>query len=73
MPVCRPGAALRAGLVNEVVPHDELMPRVMQLAGFTSAGEKSDMLMKVKELIEYRNHATLDEAYKNERAGTWIL
>ena len=60
--------ALRAGLVNEVVPHDELMPRVMQLAGFICEG-KFDMLMTVKELIEYRNNASLEEAYKNERAG----
>lgn len=60
--------ALRAGLVNEVVPHDELMPRVMQLAGFICEG-KFDMLMTVKELIEFRNNATLEEAYRNERAG----
>jgi len=60
--------ALRAGLVNEVVPHDELMPRVMQLAGFICEG-RFDMLMTVKELIEYRNNATLEEAFKNERAG----
>lgn len=60
--------ALRAGLVNEVVPHDELIPRVMQLAGFICEG-KFDMLMTVKELIEFRNKATLEEAYKNERAG----
>jgi len=60
--------ALRAGLVNEVVPHDELMPRVMQLAGFICEG-REDMLMTVKGLIEYRNNATLEEAYKNERKG----
>lgn len=60
--------ALRAGLVNEVVPHDELIPRVMQIAGFICEG-KFDMLMTVKELIEFRNNATLEEAYKNERAG----
>jgi enoyl-CoA hydratase len=60
--------ALRAGLVNEVVPHDELMPRVMQLAGFICEG-KFDMLMTVKELIEFRNNATLEESYSNERAG----
>lgn len=60
--------ALRAGLVNEVVPHDDLMTRVMQLAGFICEG-RFDMLMTVKELIEYRNNATLEEAFKNERAG----
>ncbi len=60
--------AFRAGLVNEVVPHDELMTRVLQLAGFICEG-RFDMLMTVKELIEYRNNATLEEAYKNERSG----
>lgn len=60
--------ALRAGLVNEVVPHGELMPRVMQLAGFICEG-KYDMLMTVKELIEFRNGSTLEGAYKNEREG----
>jgi len=60
--------ALRAGLVNEVVPHDELIPRVMQLAGFICEG-KYDMLMTVKELIEFRNNSTQDEAYRNERSG----
>ncbi len=60
--------ALRAGLVNEVVAHDNLMSRVMQLAGFICEG-RFDMLMTVKELIEYRNNSTLEEAYKNERAG----
>jgi len=60
--------ALRAGLVNEVVPHDDLMPRVMQLAGFICEG-REDMLMTVKELIEFKNNATLEDAYKNERTG----
>ena len=59
--------ALHAGLVNEVVPHDQLMIRVMQLAGFICEG-KFDMLMTVKDLIEFRNNATLDEAYENERS-----
>lgn len=60
--------ALRSGLVNEVVPADELMPRVLQLAGFICEG-RSDMLMTVKELIEFRNNATLEESYKHEREG----
>lgn len=60
--------ALRAGLVNEVVPHDELMKRVMQIAGFICEG-RFDMLMTVKKLIEFRNNATLEGAYQNERAG----
>ncbi len=60
--------ALRVGLVNEVVPHDELMNRAMQIAGFICEGN-FDMLMTVKELIEFRNNATFEEAYQNERAG----
>jgi len=60
--------ALRTGLVNEVVVHEELMPRAIQLAGFICEG-RSDMLMTVKDLIEYRNNATLEEAFKNERSG----
>jgi enoyl-CoA hydratase len=60
--------ALRIGLVNEVVPHDELMPRVLQIAGFICEG-KFDMLMTVKELIEYRVRATFEESYENEKRG----
>ena len=60
--------ALRIGLVNEVVPHDELMPRVMQIAGFICEG-KFDMLMTVKELIEYRDNATFKESCENEIKG----
>jgi enoyl-CoA hydratase len=60
--------ALRIGLVNEVVPHDELMPRVLQIAGFICEG-KFDMLMTVKELIEYRDKATFKESYENEKRG----
>jgi len=58
--------ALRIGLVNEVVPADQLMTRTMEIAGFICEG-KYDMLLKVKELIEYRNTATLEDAMKNER------
>lgn len=58
--------ALRIGLVNEVVTADQLMPRVMQIAGFICEG-KYDMLMKVKELIEFRNTSTMQAAMTNER------
>lgn len=60
--------ALRIGLVNEVVPHDGLMPRAMQLAAFICEG-RPDMLTTVKKLIEYRNSSTLEAAYDNERDG----
>lgn len=60
--------ALRAGLVNEVVSPDNLIPRVKEIAQFICDG-KFDMLMTMKELIEYRNNATLEEACKHEREG----
>ncbi|MCL1865276.1 MAG: enoyl-CoA hydratase [Spirochaetes bacterium] len=60
--------AFRIGLVNEVVPHDELLPRVLQIAGFICEG-KFDMLMTVKELIEYRDKATFEESFENEKRG----
>ena len=60
--------ALRIGLVNEVVAHDELMPRVLQIAGFICEG-RFDMLMTVKELIEYRDNATFEESFENEKRG----
>ncbi len=65
--------ALRIGLVNEVVPADQLMTRVMQVAGFICEG-KYDMLMRVKGLIEYRNNSTFEGAMKNERTSflTWL-
>ena len=60
--------ALRCGLVNEVVPHEELIPRAKQIAADICA-VKQDMLAVVKDLIEYRNTASLDEAFANERNG----
>ena len=60
--------ALRIGLVNEVVPHDELMTRVLQIAGFICEGN-FDMLMTVKKLIEYRDNATFKESLENEQSG----
>ena len=61
-------ASLRIGLVNEVVAHDELIPRVMQIAGFICEG-RFDMLMTVKELIEYGDKATFEESSENEKRG----
>jgi enoyl-CoA hydratase len=60
--------ALKCGLVNEVVPHEELIPRAKQIASDICA-VKQDMLAVVKDLIEYRNNATLDDAFANERRG----
>ncbi len=62
------GEALRAGLVNEVVPAERLMPRAKEVAGFISQ-LNPDMLHTMKDLIEYRNESTLHEALAHERRG----
>lgn len=59
--------ALRAGLVNEVVPADQLMPRARELARFIC--ETNPVLQaKIKHLIEYQNAHSLEESYAYERA-----
>ena len=57
--------ALQWGLVNEVVPHEELIPRAKQIAVEICATNQ-DMLATMKELIEYRNGASLKEAFDHE-------
>jgi enoyl-CoA hydratase/carnithine racemase len=56
------------GLVNEVVPHEMLMNRAMQIAQDICAAN-TELLGDIKGLIEFRNDATLSEAFKNERKG----
>ena len=58
--------ALRCGLVNEVVPHEELLPRALQVAR-EIAGANQEMLASIKTLIEFRNTSTLDGALAEER------
>jgi enoyl-CoA hydratase len=58
--------ALQCGLVNEVVPHDELLPRARQIAGEIAAA-RPDTLKTVKELIEFRNTSTLEGSLAEER------
>lgn len=66
---CVPAAeALRIGLVNEVVPHEDLLPRCMEIAGQISS-VNLNMLPVIKELIECRNRATHSEACSHERSG----
>jgi len=68
---CQPVSAHQAfawGLVNEVVPHEALLPRTRQIAsGVCSVNAK--ILHQMKVLIEYRNKATFAEAYSLEREG----
>lgn len=61
--------ALRIGLVNEVVTADRLVPRAKEIAGYIAA-QNPDTLMMMKNLIEYRNTATLEGALAYERQGS---
>ncbi|MBU2511930.1 enoyl-CoA hydratase [bacterium] len=56
------------GLVNEVVPHEMLIPRAKQIAG-DICSTNPDMSATIKDLIEYRNQGTLSQAIKKERDG----
>lgn len=58
--------ALAWGLVNEVVPPDQLLPRALEIAQQICA-VRYDMALKIKGLIEYRNSATFADALANER------
>jgi enoyl-CoA hydratase len=67
---CQPVTAQKAleiGLVNEVVSHEELLPRAIQIAKDISETNQ-DMRLIVKGLIEYRNRATFDDAFAHERS-----
>lgn len=56
------------GLVNEVVPHDSLLPRTKEIASQICTVNQP-MLKIVKGLIEYRNTASLKESLAYERKG----
>ncbi len=60
--------AFHWGLVNEVVPHDMLMPRVKQIAN-DICSVNPHMMQTVKALIEYRRGATLTQALDHEKKG----
>lgn len=56
------------GLVNEVVPHEKLMERAMAIGG-DICESSPEMLGVVRDLINYRDHTTLADAFAHERAG----
>lgn len=60
--------ALRCGLVNEVVPPEELMPRAKQIAQ-DICGVNYEILMEMKTLIEKQNGMSFYEAFACEREG----
>jgi enoyl-CoA hydratase len=66
---CKPVSALdalRCGLVNEVVPLPELLPRAMEIAGNICAVNQ-DIMSAMKGLIEKRNEVSFNEAFQAER------
>lgn len=56
------------GLVNEVVAPDMLLERAKEIANQICAVNQ-DMLGVVKQLIDYRDTSTLDDAFTHERKG----
>lgn len=58
--------ALRIGLVNEVLPHDELLPRTRAIA-HTIAGHDPELVRTVKGKLDKGAHATLAESLVLER------
>jgi len=58
--------ALRFGLVNEVVPHDDLMKRSLEIAG-QICENRFDMVTTVRDLINYRDTASMGQALAHER------
>lgn len=68
---CKPLSAqdaLRCGLVNEVVPHDQLIPRAMEIA-HDICEVNQDIMMEIKALIEKRGEVSLNAALQCERDG----
>ncbi len=58
--------ALRIGLVNEVVEHEKLMERTIEIADFITQTNHGT-LQTIKDLIEFQNESNLKEAYAHER------
>jgi len=56
------------GLVNEVVPHAELLVRVAEVAAQIARADQ-DMLRTVRGLINFRDQAGHCQALQNEREG----
>ena len=65
--------ALRLGLVNHVVPHEELVPFAQGLAGDIVSNDQHGVRRLVRHYRQMANAATLDEAHMIEgyMAETW--
>lgn len=57
--------ALRLGLVNEVVPHERLLPRALELAGDMATVEPADLAV-LREMYARRERGTAAEAAARE-------
>jgi enoyl-CoA hydratase len=60
--------ALSLGLVNEVVPNQDLLPRAKEIAGAIAAANQ-EALATVKKLVERGGSVALDEGLAMERKG----
>jgi enoyl-CoA hydratase len=65
--------ALRLGLVNHVVPHDELLPTARTLAADIAGIDPASTTQLLRHYRELRNAATLDDAHRIEgdMAESW--
>jgi enoyl-CoA hydratase len=66
--------AWRLGLVNHVVPHDELLPFARKLAGDIVSNDQKGVRRLLQNYRDVANAATLDEAHLVEgmMAETWL-
>jgi enoyl-CoA hydratase len=66
--------ALRLGLVNHVVPHEELLPRTRQLAADIAAADPV-AVTRLLALYKRGDGATLEEAiaYEDEVIAGWVV
>lgn len=60
--------ALRCGLVNEVVPAAELLPRAMQIAR-DICEVNNEIMLQMKALIEKKDEVSFRDAFRLEREG----
>lgn len=70
-----PDDALHLGLVNHVVPHDDLLPFTRQLAGDIVHNDQDGVRRLLRHYRQIANAATLDEAHLIEGylAETWTM
>jgi enoyl-CoA hydratase len=60
--------ALMCGLVNEVVPFDELMKRTNEIAKMI-VNVNQDIMLKMKNLCELGDYKTIEEGLQEEKKG----